>query len=120
LAKSASKNQVFRRLGIQADRDHKLMLDEAAAGRERLSYNPENLADSLRANPNIQPPYKWDQLSETAKHKELLHIYRTASPRARMFFDKGSYTTTVEEENWAVAWYLWHSFRYRDNREHGQ
>ncbi|CAN9084252.1 unnamed protein product [Alternaria alternata] len=28
----------------------------------------------------------------------------------------GRYWTQVNEENWVARWYLWHSFRYRDNR----
>ncbi|KAF1931460.1 uncharacterized protein M421DRAFT_418088 [Didymella exigua CBS 183.55] len=29
----------------------------------------------------------------------------------------GRYMTNVNEENWVARWYLWHSFRYRDNRD---
>jgi hypothetical protein len=71
----------------------------------------------------VRQPYKWDQLSETAKHREILNIYARASPRARHFYDKAHYRTPVRqgefiEENWAIRWFLWHSFRYRDNRDH--
>ena len=70
----------------------------------------------------MQQPYRWDQLTETAKHREIMHIFATASPRARYFYDKAHYSTQVRqgewvEENWAIRWYLWHSFRYRDNRD---
>lgn len=70
----------------------------------------------------VQPPYRWDQLTETAKHRELLNIYERAQPRARYFYEKAHYSTQVRQgewvhENWAIRWFLWHSFRYRDNRD---
>ena len=77
---------------------------------------------SSRADPTVQQPYKWDQLSETAKHREILNIYARASPRARRYYEKAHSRNPVRqgewvEENWAIRWYIWHSFRYRDNRD---
>lgn len=95
---------------------------EATAGRDRLSYDPANLTAQSRADVLVRAPYKWDQLSETAKHAEILRIYNMASPYTRYYYDKGRYTTQVYQgvfvdENWAIRWFLWHSFRYRDNRD---
>jgi hypothetical protein len=58
-------------------------------------------------------PYKWDEISETAKHREILTLANTAGPDTRYYYDLGRYTTSVNEENWVARWYLWHSFRYR-------
>lgn len=90
--------------------------DEAAVSRDRLSYNPDNLNDASRADPRTRAPYRWDQLTETAIHREILTIASTENASTRFFYNKGSWTDKVEE-NWVVRWYLWHSFRYRDNRE---
>lgn len=84
--------------------------------RDRLSYNPDNLSENSRADPRTQAPYRWDQLTETAIHREILAIASTDNATTRHFYNKGRWTDTVEE-NWVVRWYLWHSFRYRDNRE---
>ncbi|KAF2276658.1 uncharacterized protein EI97DRAFT_376302 [Westerdykella ornata] len=122
LAQSERKGILWQRLGIQSEADHRMMLDEAARGRDRLSRNPENLTNLSRTDPRIRAPYRWDQLSETAKHREILNIYHLASPRTRSFYDRARYRARVKqdewvEENWAIRWFLWHSFRYRDNRE---
>ncbi|KAF2020662.1 hypothetical protein BU24DRAFT_416342 [Aaosphaeria arxii CBS 175.79] len=116
LAQSADKATLFARLGL-TDHIHKMMLQEAAEARDRLSKDSGNLTDQSRANPYVQQPYKWDELSETAKHREILRIALEASPQTRPYFDKGRFFTSVGEENWATRWYLWHSFRYRDNRD---
>lgn len=70
----------------------------------------------------VKQPYRWDQLSETAKHREILNIFARASPRTRQFYERAHYRTPIRqdewlEENWAIRWYIWHSFRYRDNRD---
>jgi phage baseplate assembly protein gpV len=33
------------------------------------------------------------------------------------YYKKGRWQTAVEE-NWVTEWFLWHSFRFRDNRNH--
>jgi len=64
----------------------------------------------------VAEPYRWDEISETAKHSEILKIVRDACAETRPYYDMGRYWTQVNEENWVARWYLWHSFRYRDNR----
>lgn len=93
------------------------MQDEAALGRDRLSTNPANLTPQSKGDARVQQPYRWDQLSETAKHQEILYIANVSSAYTRPYFDKGRYSTHVNEENWVARWFLWHSFRYRDNRD---
>jgi hypothetical protein len=46
----------------------------------------------------------------------MLNIVARAGPYTRYYFQMGSYNTAVAQENWVAAWFLWHSFRYRDNR----
>ncbi|KAF2178356.1 hypothetical protein K469DRAFT_600197 [Zopfia rhizophila CBS 207.26] len=122
LAQSADRSVLFHRLGLSEQNPndqaiHRLMLEEASRGRDRLSSNNANLTVYSMTVVNPVPPYKWDQLSETAKHREILDIVRAASPQTRRYYDMGRYITQVNEENWVVRWYLWHSFRYRDNRD---
>ncbi|KAF2786814.1 hypothetical protein K505DRAFT_289042 [Melanomma pulvis-pyrius CBS 109.77] len=117
LSQSIEKSAVFSRLGL-TDQIYTLMLDEAALGRDRLSSNPANLTPQSRVDTRVQQPYRWDQLSETAKHREILYIVNVASASTRPYFDRGRYNTHVNEENWVARWFLWHSFRYRDNRDH--
>lgn len=95
---------------------------EASEGRDRLSHNPANLSSASSMDQRVRQPYRWDQLTETAKHREIMNIYARASPRTRYFYDKAHSRNSVRqgewvEENWAIRWYLWHSFRYRDNRD---
>ncbi|KAF2678308.1 hypothetical protein K458DRAFT_348798 [Lentithecium fluviatile CBS 122367] len=119
LAMSASKTDVLTRLGLSGSHGegiYKLMLEEAAKGRDRLSYNPANLTNHSKADPMVQPPYKWDELNETARHNEVLNIAAQAGSYTRTYFQLGRYTTPVAEENWVAQWFLWHCFRYRDNR----
>lgn len=58
-------------------------------------------------------PYKWDEISETAKHYEILTVVNNAGQQTRPYYVMGRYVTNVNEENWVARWYLWHSFRYR-------
>ncbi|EAT78217.2 hypothetical protein HBH56_230690 [Parastagonospora nodorum] len=116
LAQSADKQVLFARLGLN-EQAHKLLLQEAQVARDSLSSNPRNLTDQSRVNKYIQMPYKWDEISETAKHREILTVVNNAPPITKYFYTLGRYQTTVNEENWVARWYLWHSFRYRDNRE---
>ncbi|OCL10337.1 hypothetical protein AOQ84DRAFT_337612 [Glonium stellatum] len=121
LPMSAPKERLFERLGLsEQNPSHRAiynkMREEASAGRDRLSLSRENLVEQCRLNPAIQPPYSWDNLSETARHREILNIYRSASITTRVYYDYGSYRSGPNEENWVVQWCLWHVFRYRDNR----
>jgi hypothetical protein len=64
-------------------------------------------------SPSTRTPYKWDEISETAKHREILTLVNNAAPETRYYYALGRYNTNVNEENWVARWYLWHSFRYR-------
>jgi hypothetical protein len=86
---------------------------EAQAARDRLSRDPQNLTDHSKTDHSITTPYKWDEISETAKHAEILIIVANAGPQTRPYYGMGRYMTNVNEENWVARWYLWHSFRYR-------
>ncbi|KAH7350491.1 hypothetical protein BKA66DRAFT_430927 [Pyrenochaeta sp. MPI-SDFR-AT-0127] len=112
LAQSADKQVLFARLGLN-EQVHKLLLLEAQAARDSLSINPLNLTDQSRTNPSVGTPYKWDEISETAKHTQILTIVNNARPETRPYYHLGRYMTSVNEENWVARWYLWHSFRYR-------
>ncbi|KZM28529.1 hypothetical protein ST47_g335 [Ascochyta rabiei] len=135
LPQSADKQLLFSRLGLN-EQVHKMLLvngpvelgryhadivivqGEAQAARDRLSRNQINLTDQSRADPLVTAPYKWDEISETAKHYEILTVVNNAGPQTRPYYGMGRYTTNVSEESWVARWYLWHSFRYRDNRDH--
>lgn len=78
-----------------------------------MSVDPLNLTDQSRADPSVVPPYKWDELSETAKHARILTTVNQAQPATRPYYYMGRYMTNVNEENWVARWYLWHAFRYR-------
>ena len=78
-----------------------------------MSENPFSLTPQSRANPAIVKPYKWDEISETAKHQEVLRMVACAQPQTAYYYHYGRYTTNVSEENWVARWYLWHAFRYR-------
>jgi len=115
LAQSADKSVLMKRLGLN-DRTHRLLLDEAERARDVMSVHQHNLTDQSRADPAVVPPYKWDEISETAKHNQILLIVAGAQPQTRPYYQVGRYMTKVAEENWVARWYLWHAFRYRDNR----
>ena len=86
---------------------------EAQAARDRLSRDERNLTEHSRLNASVTAPFKWDEISETAKHFEILTVVNNAGPHTRPYYEMGRYTTNVNEENWVARWYLWHSFRYR-------
>ncbi|RYN35041.1 hypothetical protein AA0119_g1169 [Alternaria tenuissima] len=115
LPQSADKSAICARLGLN-EHTHKLLLNEAVFARNALSSNYRSLTEQSRADPSVAEPYRWDEISETAKHSEILKIVRDACAETRPYYDMGRYWTQVNEENWVARWYLWHSFRYRDNR----
>ncbi|PSN60901.1 hypothetical protein BS50DRAFT_578714 [Corynespora cassiicola Philippines] len=115
LAQSADKAVLFARLGL-TEQVHRLLLQEASSGRDRLSRDPANLTEQS-ARAGLTQPYKWDELSETAKHREILYIAENSGVYTKAYYVAGSYRTNVNEENWVARWYLWHSFRYRDNKD---
>ncbi|KAF2001982.1 hypothetical protein P154DRAFT_431850 [Amniculicola lignicola CBS 123094] len=117
VAKSADKSVLFAHLGLKDQALHKLMLEEASVARDRLSRNPANLLPQSQDNPDVKAPYKWGDLSETAIHREVLYVASSGSIHTRPYYDMGRYYTGVNEENWVVRWYMWHSFRFRDNRD---
>ena len=88
-----------------------------------MSSDAASLTPQSRASA-VQPLYKWDQLSETAKHRAILRIVENASAQTRPYYDQGHHSTEISQgniiqENWVARWYLWHSFRNRDNRSTG-
>lgn len=78
-----------------------------------MSRDKQNLTDHSKLDSSITAPYKWDEISETAKHAEILTVVANAGPQTMPFYGMGRYMTNVNEENWVARWYLWHSFRYR-------
>ncbi|KAF2812425.1 uncharacterized protein BDZ99DRAFT_413139 [Mytilinidion resinicola] len=121
LARSARKEEFLARLGLNdVEHSHKLLyrhlLDEASAGRDRLSQDPNNLYAQNMRDPNIRPPYSADNMTETAMHREVLNIWKLASEETRPYYDYGSIQNQATRDNWVIRWTLWHVFRYRDNR----
>ena len=53
-------------------------------------------------------------------HRETLYIYQTARPETKACYALGHYVEGGTEENWIIKWFLWHVFRYRDNRNRGR
>ncbi|KAF2642694.1 hypothetical protein P280DRAFT_468009 [Massarina eburnea CBS 473.64] len=118
LAMSESKAAMMARLGLSGttgEQMYRLLLDEASKGRDRLSYDPQNLTTYSQSQ-NPPTPYKWDELQETKRHSEILKIAQAAGPYTRQYYQMGRYIRGHEEENWVAQWFLWHCFRYRDNR----
>lgn len=89
--------------------------EEATAGRQRISH-PSCLGEALQNNAEVRPPYTYNQIQESVRHREIINIFRTASDTTRPFYAMGSYFNGGNEENWVVRWCLYHSFRYTDNR----
>jgi len=53
---------------------------------------------------------------ESAKHRAVLAVYRNASPVTKPYYQHAHYVDGRNEENWAIQWCLWHSFRmFRNN-----
>ncbi|OAL53964.1 hypothetical protein IQ07DRAFT_584558 [Pyrenochaeta sp. DS3sAY3a] len=86
---------------------------DAQLARDQLSNDPRNLTEQSRNDPSVAAPYKWDEISETAKHGQILALVSSARDETRPYYYQGRYMTNVSEENWVGRWYLWHSFRYR-------
>lgn len=88
--------------------------EEAAAGRERTCKFKENLTPQSR---KCDPPYSANQISETAKHREVQQIFSQASPETRPIYEWGLIMESNGAwDNWIIRWCLWHVFRYRDDR----
>lgn len=79
-----------------------------------MSHDYDSLTNHSRQI-GVQAPYKWNDLQETATHKEGIRIAGAASVFTRAYYHMGRWDS-AEEENWVAEWFLWHSFRYRDNR----
>lgn len=56
-------------------------------------------------------PYSWDDIRESAKHRAVLAIYRNAGPVTKPYYQHAHHLDGKNEENWAIQWCLWHSFR---------
>ncbi|KAK5139508.1 hypothetical protein LTR04_003524, partial [Oleoguttula sp. CCFEE 6159] len=66
---------------------------EAVAGRRRPSGNRDNLATLYRDNRDVRPPYVYDQITETAVHREVLSIFQNVGDLTRPYYDLGKYRT---------------------------
>ncbi|KAK4553090.1 hypothetical protein LTR86_009817 [Recurvomyces mirabilis] len=120
LAQSESKARFFERLGLDEDNElhrriYAMMKEEAVDARRRLTANRAALVPAL-VNTGVEPPYSHAQVSETALHREILNVYRSARRETRAVYDLGHDMDRIEQENWVIRWMLWHVFRYRDNR----
>ena len=85
------------------------MEHEATQGRDRLSEGAMSIAASHLT---------WDKVGTTAIWKEKLNIVREASPSTKPYYDMGVFYSGQDGQdldNWVAEWFLWHSFRYRDN-----
>lgn len=67
--------------------------------RRRVTMNTASLAPHLRNDSSIEPPYSSSQISETAFHREILNIYRSARPETKRLYDLGHDGDGIEEEN---------------------
>ena len=81
-----------------------------------MCEDPENLTTQARGDVHLTPPYSSAMVTETAIHKEVLRIFRHASPRTRPVYEKGVFQDGSNQDNWVIRWCLWHVFRYRDDR----
>ncbi|KAF2841978.1 hypothetical protein M501DRAFT_372936 [Patellaria atrata CBS 101060] len=117
LAPSAPKDKFYAALGWPIDSNsegmYQALLREVDKGRQRLIADPNNLQNS---DPKLRPPYSWAHISESAKHKEVREIFRTASPIAAPYFQYGEFMDGQNQDNWVIRWLLWHTFRYKDSR----
>jgi hypothetical protein len=110
---------IFTRLSLTEDIHQKLYRD-AQRARDTLRWKALDLTALSRTDPSVRPPYKWDQISETAKHGEILTTIHNDTPITKHYYNVGRYRAGMNEENWLARWYLWHSFprqesQYRQN-----
>lgn len=124
MAQSESKARFFDRLTLsEAEKSHRDLYDkmkaEATAGWERSKANRDSLLPHLRNDPRVVPPYAYGQIDEDAIQAEVVRIRRDASPETRFIYNVGCDYEGDREENWIIRWLLWHSFRYRDERNAG-
>ncbi|KAF2754750.1 hypothetical protein EJ05DRAFT_513680 [Pseudovirgaria hyperparasitica] len=106
-AASATREMFLSAVGLRtSDKSdmvtYNIMLAEAAAGRDRLSQG-------------IARP-TWDSIPETDKYNQIAIIFERSDPYVRYYYQIGAYEDGPNKENWVIRWLLWHSFRYRDNR----
>jgi len=119
--RSAKKDEFLAYLGLNDhEHSHKMlyrkMLDEAGAGRDRLSQDPNNLYPMHRVDVNLRQPYSADMMTETAMHREVMNIWKLASNETKSYYNYGHTQSTANVDNWVIRWLVWHAFRYRDNR----
>ena len=67
-----------------------------------------------------EQPYQWDHISEAAKRRQMQIVVHDANPITKVYYKAGEYNSNAGEENWVFRWYLWHSFRFRDNKREGR
>jgi len=93
-----------------------MMMEEAAAGRARTVQNRSNLTPQSQSDPKVgDGPYSSAMITETARYREIIQVYHTASPETKVWYDR-AVTNDGSWDNWIIRWCLWHVFRYRDDR----
>ncbi|KAJ4286500.1 hypothetical protein N0V90_013200 [Kalmusia sp. IMI 367209] len=118
-AKSNSKASLMRELdlsGVEGERIYNLLKKDAECGRDGLSHNFEALTDLSKLR-NVLMPFRWDDLQETYRYNERMAMVQRATCETQAYYQQGVWETSVLQDNWVADWFLWHSFRFRDNRK---
>jgi hypothetical protein len=55
-------------------------------------------------------PYKWDEISDTAKDKKCLEMAEKAPQELVQYYQIGTYRNQAARGNWVARCYLWHNF----------
>jgi len=90
--------------------------DEAAAGRQRLGGNLEDLRIHYQGEGEVQQRYSYNHFTESALLREILHIWHKGAAELQPFYARGQHLKDSVEDNWVIRWCLYHSFRYTDKR----
>jgi hypothetical protein len=74
----------------------------------------KNRREKLKpAYANMSPPFAANHFTDAAFSKVVDHIWRSASPHTRLWYDRGQ---VPGGDNWIILWMLYHVCRYRDAR----
>ena len=68
-----------------------------------MTADKDSLAPQFKDDPNIEPPYCYAQINETAIHREILLIYQSARRETRAVYDLGRDTASMVEDNWVES-----------------
>lgn len=58
---------------------------------------------------------KFADITEEAMQREGARIYRDAQAATRIIYDL-AHDPESKDDNWIIRWFVWHVFRYRDER----